>query len=90
MIQNQTARRLMYEWHGGQSSAMYAAASSGLVASFVALADEISTIDNPKERNDLMCWVMRRQTMAPRVCVANRFYSVLPWVSRTYYERVAA
>lgn len=32
MIRNSTARQLLYAWHGGMSSAFYAAASSGLVA----------------------------------------------------------
>lgn len=90
MIQNKTARRLMYDWHDGQSSAMYAAASSGLVESFVALADDVSRIDDPKDRNALMCWIMQRQTKAPRVCIGGRFYGVLPWVSRTYYPRERA
>ena len=37
MIQNKTARQMMYAWHGGQTSTLYAAASSGLVESFDAL-----------------------------------------------------
>jgi hypothetical protein len=32
MIQSRTARKMMYDWHGGQSCPLYAAASSGLVA----------------------------------------------------------
>lgn len=84
-IQNRTARRLMYEWHGGQSSPFYAAASSGLVASFVALADECMTIDEP-DRGKLLSWIQQRQQKAPRTVVRGREYAVLPWVSRSYYE----
>jgi len=40
MIQNKTARNTLYAWHGGQWSAFYAAASSGLVESFDALRGE--------------------------------------------------
>lgn len=29
MIQSKTARKMMYDWHGGQSCPLYAAASSG-------------------------------------------------------------
>lgn len=83
MIQNKTARELLYSWHGGMWSPFYAAASSGLVRSWVELADECGKIDEP-DRNKLMCWLMHRQRTAPRVCVSNVFYSVLPWVSRTH------
>ncbi len=85
MIQNKTARDLLYSWHGGQRSPFYAAASSGLVKSWVELSDECSRIDDPVDRNKLLCWMMQRQRKAPRVCINNVFYSVLPWVSRTYY-----
>lgn len=80
MIRSTTARRLMYEWHSGQSSPLYAAASSGLVASFVALADEIMRIDDPKDRSALLCWVQNRQTRAVVVNVhGQRPYYLLPW-----------
>lgn len=84
-IQNRTARRLMYEWHSGGGSPFYAAASSGLVASFVALADECARIDDAKDRQALMIWIQRRQPKAPRVVVHGREYAVLPWVSRSYF-----
>ena len=78
MIQNKTARELLYAWHGGQSSPFYAAASSGLVASFVALADECMRIDEP-DRGRLMSWLQHTQTKAPRVTVGGREYQCLPW-----------
>lgn len=34
-------RALMYDWHGGQGSSLYAAASSGLVADVESLAAEL-------------------------------------------------
>ena len=81
MIQNKTARRLMYEWHGGQSSALYAAASSGLVESFVLLADEIMAI-NSDDRGRLLSWVQNKQITAPRVYIIDRSYAALPWGGR--------
>ena len=84
MIQNKTARRLMYEWHGGQSSALYAAASSGLVASFTALALECDSVDQ-KDRSKLLSWIMARQANHVQVVVAGRSYAALPWVARSYF-----
>lgn len=40
-INREKLRRVMYEWHGGQGSALYAAASSGLVADRDSLAAEL-------------------------------------------------
>lgn len=83
MIQHNTARRLMYDWHAGQWSALYAAASSGLVASFVALSDEVATITDPADRAALMGWLTRRAMAAPEVIAGARAYRVLPWASRS-------
>lgn len=41
MIRPATARQLGYQWHGGQSSPLYAFASSGIVANRGRLLDEI-------------------------------------------------
>lgn len=41
-ISPQKARDLAYSWHSGQSSGLYAFASSGLVADQLALLSEIS------------------------------------------------
>ena|SRR5437868_8822595 len=89
-IRNSTARRLMYEWHGGMHSPFYAAASSGLVASFVALTDECMRIDEP-DRGALMTWIQRAQQAAkPVTATDGRTYSALPWANRDaiteYYE----
>ena len=40
-INREKLRRLMYEWHGGQGSSLYAAASSGLVRDRAELAAEL-------------------------------------------------
>lgn len=88
-IQNATARRLMYEWHGGMSSAFYAAASSGLVASFTALALECETVDDAGDRQKLLAWIQKRQANKTRVVVLGREYAVLPWVSRSYFGNTA-
>lgn len=85
-IQNATARRLMYEWHGGGGSPFYQAASSGLVASFTALALECDHVDDPKDRKKLLAWIQKRQTNKTRIVVQGREYAVLPWVSRSYFD----
>lgn len=86
MIQNNTARAMLYDWHGGQSSAFYAAASSGLCASFAALALECDGMQET-DKSKLLAWIQRRQSKAPRVIVQGREYAVLPWVSRSYYPK---
>ena len=40
-INREKLRRLMYEWHSGQGSSLYAAASSGLVRDRAELAAEL-------------------------------------------------
>jgi hypothetical protein len=88
-IQNETARRMMYEWHGGMPSAFYAAASSGLVASFAQLAAECATIDEP-DRAKLMAWIQKRQAkFKTETVVSGRAYRILPWVSRSYFPKGA-
>lgn len=73
----------MYEWHVGESSPFYAAASSGLVASFTALALECDQMKGD-DKTKLLSWIMARQKKAPRVYVNGINYGVLPWVSRAY------
>lgn len=89
MIRNKTARDLMYSWHGGQWSAFYAAASSGLVASWSDLIQEVCQIDEP-DRIKLREWLeyQMNKPRAVRVCAGGTFYGVLPWVSRTHYPEV--
>lgn len=84
-IQNKTARRMMYDWHGGSGSPFYQAASSGLVASFTALALECDSMEDPKERSKLLAWIQKRQANKTRVVVQGQEYAVLPWVSRSYF-----
>ena len=79
MIQNKTARRLMYEWHSGQWSAFYAAASSGLIESFCELDTECETIDNPTDRQKMREWIHHRKKADTRILINGRAYVVLPW-----------
>lgn len=81
MIQHKTARRIMYEWHGGQCSAFYAAASSGLVACFDELRHECRMIDNPG-RDKLMAWIEKQAQKKTRYIFCGASYTPLPWVSR--------
>ena len=84
-IQNATARQLMYEWHGGQYSALYQAASSGLVLSFTNLALDCNSIAEP-DKAKLLQWIAKRQSHKTRVVFCGREYAVLPWVSRSYFD----
>lgn len=82
MIQNNTARKLMYEWHSGQTCPLYAAASSGLCASFDALLYACKGIVEP-DRSKLIEWINQRQdTQRYRVMVQGTNHAVLPWVSK--------
>lgn len=82
MIQNKTARRLMYEWHSGQWSAFYAAASSGLIESFYELEIECETITNPTDRQKLREWIHHRKKADTKVLINCRTYVALPWMKR--------
>lgn len=94
MIQNKTARNIMYAWHGGQSSDFYAAASSGLVESFDSLLLETSKCillaENNKDREQLIKlgeWLKHKKAkIKTQVFIQNSYYFVLPWVSRSYYK----
>lgn len=86
MIRHNTARRLMYEWHGGQGSALYAAASSGLLSgSWASLVAEIEADVTGEDKAKLLEWVHFRRTRAHSVYISGQWYAVLPWVSRTYH-----
>lgn len=87
MIQHKTARDLLYSWHSGMGSPFYAAASSGLCASFDALKREATTMDDEKDRARLLDWIERREKVAPEVAAQGRMYRVLPWVSRSYFPK---
>lgn len=87
MIQHKTARDLLYSWHSGQSSPFYAAASSGLCASFDALKCEAAAMDDEKDQFRLLEWIQRREKVAPVVVIQGRAYRVLPWVSRSYFPK---
>lgn len=74
----------MYDWHNGQTSPFYAAASSGLVASWDSLIYECNAVTGP-DKEKLMQWLLKRQTkFKMQVVVRNQAYYILPWVSRSY------
>lgn len=83
MIHNKTARRLMYNWHTGQFSALYKAASSGLVEDINNLEYEINRIDCQNDKAKLLEWWKAKKVKLSSVLIINNFYIVLPWVSRT-------
>lgn len=68
---NEKARELMYEWHGGQFSTMYAAASSGLVENLQALISEC------QEEPRLLVWLGTLDLKC--VIVNGSQYLALPW-----------
>ena len=83
MIRNNTARNLMYSWHDGMSSPLYAAASSGLVRDWATLLAECESIkgdqDNPQDYNKLLTWIKHQQRKAQRVEVQGSSFYELPW-----------
>lgn len=90
MIQNKTARNLMYSWHNGQTSALYAAAASGLVACWGALEYEINKLrgidafksgDNQGtiDADKLTEWIAMKRKNAKHTQVQGRDYYALPW-----------
>lgn len=89
MIQNKTARELMYSWHGGQSSALYAAASSGLVQDWGELLKDCECMkdapDYPEDYVKITEWIKKKRSMQKySVIVRGISYAVLPWVSRSH------
>ena len=118
-FQSAKMRRVFYSWHGGQTSPLYAAASSGLVADIGALQRELRACAESlweDKSNFVFYHVGIRQATASRatessmrasvyaewkylrdladylphrfkteVIVQGRAYTVLPWVSRTYF-----
>ena len=93
MIRNATARQLLYAWHGGQWSPTYAAASSGLVADWPDLIEEVAkcyahpTV-TARERRDLVklqIWLAHQRgasTLWIDHPADGRTYSALPWSKR--------
>lgn len=93
MMRNSTARQLLYAWHGGMSSAFYAAASSGLVAKWDDLYAEITTCyhsttttSDHKQLGRLLEWLTHQRgasTLWVNHPADGRTYSALPWSKRT-------
>lgn len=85
MIQSKTARKIMYDWHNGQTCPLYAAASSGLVENWDALMYACSTITETPDREKLIEWVKNKKDKQKfSVIVRGSSYAVLPWVGRSY------
>ena len=82
MIKQKTARAMLYDWHGGQWSATYAAASSGLVEDANALLGEVSTISFQPDRERLTEWLLRQIKLNNRVEIFGTDYLALPWAER--------
>ena len=82
MIQNKTARKLFYDWHNGQFSSLYKAASSGLVDDINQLEYEINRIDCPKDKAKILGWWKAKKIRATEVFIINNWYIALPWASR--------
>jgi len=81
MIRSATARQLLYAWHGGQCSAFYAAASSGLVAlaDRDALLSELDAITSKKDRDRLRDWLTDQVSKNVRLDAKGRHWIILPW-----------
>ncbi len=88
MIQSRTARKMMYSWHGGMSSAFYSAASSGLVRDWTALLADCESIkddpDNPQDYAKLLEWLRHWQGKAKQIMYNNTGFYVLPWAHSSY------
>jgi hypothetical protein len=82
MIQNKTARKLFYDWHNGQFSSLYKAASSGLVDDINQLEYEIESIDCPKDKAKILEWWKAKKVKLSSVLIISNFYIALPWASR--------
>lgn len=87
MIKQKTARAMLYDWHDGQWSATYAAASSGLVGDINALIGEVSTISFQPDREKLLTWLLKQIELGRHVCVGDtsnpaNYYLALPWAER--------
>lgn len=84
MIKQKTARAMLYDWHGGQWSATYAAASSGLVKNFEALLLEVRQITFEPDRDKLTEYLLNQQSIGRYVCKGSTanpadYYLALPW-----------
>lgn len=91
MIQNKTARNILYSWHGGQYSSFYAAASSGLVRDWGALLQDCECMRGdkyyPLDYAKLTEWLNHQRVKLGRtVIVKGETYYALPWVHGQYLK----
>ena len=89
MIKNNTARKIMYSWHGGQFSPFYAAASSGLVENWQDIKKEINSCllicNNTKDKtelNKLMQYIEKKEENKTQYKIGNTWYYILPWFGK--------
>lgn len=97
-ISSQEARELLYDWHGGQTSPEYAAASSGLVISMeqlkeslLHLAMQVEHTPNPdpkevEELHTVLDYLSEQEDEAPRRVVNGVAYIALPWAKEYLNE----
>jgi len=88
MITAKTARKRLYEWHGGQWSEEYAAASSGLVCSFSLLiqglqANYASADKAGKQELIKLIEFLQYHARTSDIAITTdgREYYALPWAS---------
>lgn len=79
MITNNEARELLYAWHSGQWSPLYAAASSGLVLDIQKLAEGINDITDLVDKAKLFKWFDNARQNYPLEEVFGETYLKLPW-----------
>ncbi len=84
MIRAKTARKIFYDWHGGQWSSFYAAASSGLVEDKEKLLNDCREITDDETRGKLQEWLLKqiaegRYWTRASITQPDQYYLMLPW-----------
>lgn len=84
MIRAKTARKIFYDWHGGQWSSLYAAASSGLVEDTEKLLADCREITDGETREKLTAWINQqikkgRYRTKSSILNPDQCYLMLPW-----------
>jgi hypothetical protein len=81
MIKQKTARAMLYDWHGGQRSATYAAASSGLIINFEELLREVNQISFTADRDKLTEYLLHQQSKRRLLTRGHILCLALPWAN---------
>lgn len=84
MIRATTTRKILYDWHGGQWSSFYAAASSGLVEDKEKLLNDCREITDDETREKLTDWINQqikkgRYWTKASIINPDQVYLMLPW-----------